>query len=175
MTLFLLGMVVLMSGGFTDHLADRTAPSQISPSAQIETPPSVNKVVLIKRFLWAVGRQEKLDSGSFLERYAMPGGPLWPIGPNSQLTEALLSGFERRMSALKKAYEKRRAYYQRAYEDHVNWEFTEEELATIVAFLEGPTGKHYLDDRWRMEAYSETNTEDIEQEIVAEAQASLAG
>ncbi len=89
-------------------------------------------------------------------------------------SEDLLGGFERRMSALKKAYEKHRSTYQRAYEDHVNWEFTEEELAKIVEFLESPVGQHYLDGRWRMEAYTDTNTEDIEQEIVAEAQASLA-
>lgn len=56
----------------------------------------------------------------------------------------------------------------------VNWEFTEEELATIVTFLESRVGGHYLDGRWRMEAYSDTNTEDVEQGIVAEAQATLA-
>ncbi|SEJ90081.1 hypothetical protein SAMN05428950_104236 [Sphingomonas sp. OV641] len=99
---------------------------------------------------------------------------MWPIKPGSQITEDLRSGFERRMSALKSAYEKHRATYQKAYEDHVNWEFTEDELAKIVTFLESRVGKHYLDGRWRMEAYTETNTEDIEQGIVAEAQASLA-
>lgn len=78
------------------------------------------------------------------------------------------------MSALKKAYAKYRSAYQQAYESHVNWEFTEEELAKIVAFLESLVGKHYLDGHWRMEAYTSTNTEDLEQQIVAEAQASLA-
>jgi hypothetical protein len=43
-----------------------------------------------------------------------------------------------------------------------------------VPFLESPVGKHYLDGRWRMEAYTDTKAEDIEQGIVAEAQASLA-
>ena len=43
-----------------------------------------------------------------------------------------------------------------------------------MEFLESSVGKHYLDGCWRMEAYTDTNTEDLEQEIVAEAQASLA-
>ena len=69
----------------------------------------------------------------------------------------------------KAAYEKRRAVYQEAYEDHLNWEFTEVELQEIVTFLEAPVGQHYLDGRWRMEAYTNKNTEDIEAEIVKEA------
>lgn len=98
---------------------------------------------------------------------------MWPVQSGSQLTESLTGGFEARMAALKKAYAKHRSEYQQAYESHVNWEFTEEELAEIVAFLERPAGKHYLDGRWRMEAYVGTNTEELEERIVAEAQASL--
>jgi hypothetical protein len=169
-----LGIAALMSTAPTDKSNNRVVEHQTYPSAQIETPASATKLALIRRILRAIGRQEKLDSGSFLERYAMPGGAMWPIESGSQLTEDLRSGFERRMSALGKAYEKQRASYQQAYEGHVNWEFTEQELATIVPFLESPVGKHYLDGRWRMEAYTDTNTEDIEQGIVAKAQASLA-
>ena len=51
---------------------------------------------------------------------------------------------------------------------------TEAELAEIVAFLERPVGKHFLDGRWRMEAYTGTNTEEMEEQIVKEAMASLA-
>ena len=98
---------------------------------------------------------------------------MWQVRNGSPLTETLSGGFERRMTALKKAYDKRRSAYQQAYENHVNWEFTEEELAQIVDFLERPAGKHYLDGRWRMEAYVATDTEELEEQIVAEAQASL--
>lgn len=163
-----------MSIAATDEPGRQSAPSQIAAAAQIETTASATKTALIRRFLRAIGRQDQLDSGSFLERYAIPGGVMWPITKGVQPTEDFFGGFERRMSALKMAYEKRRATYQQAYESHVNWEFTEQELSKIVEFLESPVGKHYLEGRWRMEAYSNTNTEDIEQEIVAEAQASLA-
>ncbi|MBB5712194.1 DUF2059 domain-containing protein [Sphingomonas xinjiangensis] len=169
-----LGMAALMSTALPDEPHRRIAPNQTYPSAMTETPASASKRALIRRFLRAVGRQEQLDSGSFLERYAIPGGVMWPIKPGSQPMEDLRGGFERRMSALKRAYEKHRTAYQQAYDDHVNWEFTEKELAVIVAFLESPAGRHYLDGRWRMEAYTDTNTEDVEQGIVAEAQASLA-
>jgi hypothetical protein len=77
------------------------------------------------------------------------------------------------MTALRNAYGKHRAEYQQAYEDHVNREFTEAELAEIVGFLERPVGKHFLDGRWRMEAYVGTNTEDLEEQIVKEAMANL--
>ncbi len=163
-----------MSIAASDEPGRQSAQSQIAPAAQIETTASVTKTALIGRFLRAIGRQDQLDSGSFLERYAMPGGVMWPITKGLQPAEDFVGEFERRMSALKKAYEERRVTYQQACESHVNWEFTEEELSKIVEFLESPVGKHYLDGRWRMEAYTDTNTEDIEQEIVAEAQASLA-
>lgn len=143
--------------------------SQIAPSAQIEEAPSTSKLQLIKRFMRAIGLQDQLDTGSFLERHAMLGGALWEAPSDEPLTETLLGGFEMRFKALKAAYEKRRAVYQRTYEEHLNWEFTEIELQEIVTFLESPVGQHYLDGRWRMEAYSTTNTEDMEAEILKEA------
>ena len=145
----------------------------MSHAASDEAPPSASKLALIRRFLRAIGRQDQLDTGSFLERYAIPGGELWPVTPGSQVSESLMGGFETRMSALKKAYEKHRSAYQRAFEGHVNWEFSEPELAQIVDFLESPVGKHYLEGRWRMEAYVGTVTEEMEAQIVAEAKASL--
>ncbi|MCR5871939.1 MULTISPECIES: DUF2059 domain-containing protein [unclassified Sphingomonas] len=174
MSALLFGLASLLSIAATDEPGRQSAPSQTAPAVQIETPPSATKLALIKRFLKAIGRQHQLDSGSFLERYAIPGGVMWPVKAGALPAEDLLGGFERRMSALKKAYERHRSTYQKAYEDHVNWEFTEDELVKIVDFLESPVGQHYLDGRWRMEAYTDTNTEDLEQEIVAEAQASLA-
>jgi len=147
-------------------------PSTIAPSAQIEEPASPAKLKLIRQFMQLIGLQDRLDTGSFLERYAIPGGPMWAVAPG-EFTESLSDEFKARFDALKAAYAKRRAAYQRAYEDHLNWEFTEAELKQINAFLEKPVGKHYLDGRWRMEAYTTTNTEDMEQDIVKEALASL--
>ena len=144
-------------------------PSKITPSAQIEQAPSPSKLQLIKRFMRAIGLQDQLDTGSFLERYTIPGGPMWKVASGEALTEDLASGFKVRFEALKTAYEKRRPFYQKAYEEHLNWEFTETELSAIVTFLEKPVGQHYLDGRWRMEAYTNTNTEDIEAEILKEA------
>jgi hypothetical protein len=99
---------------------------------------------------------------------------MWQVSNGQVLTEDLKGGFQKRMMALTNAYAKHRAEYQKAYEDHVNWEFTEAELAEIVGFLERPVGKHFLDGRWRMEAYVGTNTEDLEEQIVREAMTNLA-
>jgi hypothetical protein len=145
----------------------------LAASAQNDEPPSPSKLLLIRRFLRAIGRQDQLDTGSFLERHAIPGGLMWQVTNGQPLTESLTVGLEKRMTALINAYAKHRAEYQQAYEDHVNWEFTEEELTEIVEFLERPVGKHFLDGRWRMEAYVRTNTEDLEEQIVKEAMASL--
>ena len=73
------------------------------------------------------------------------------------------------MEALRRAYQPRRAAFQEAYEAHVNWEFTEDELTEIVRFLETPAGRHFLTGRWRMEAYVETDMEEVVEEIVQEA------
>ncbi len=173
MSFLLIVMAALMSMQSTGPTDKKASVPAIAPAAQIEAPPSPTKLLLIRRFLRAIGRQDQLDTGSFLERYAIPGGPMWHVQSGSQLTESLSGGFQVRMAALKKAYAKHRSEYQQAYESHVNWEFTEEELAEIVTFLERPVGKHYLDGRWRMEAYVGTNTEELEEQIVAEAQASL--
>lgn len=174
MSFILLGLAAPISIQSTGSADKNTPVSTIAPAAQIEAPPNAAKLLLIRRFLRVIGRQDQLDTGSFLERYAIPGGSMWPVQSGSQLTESLMGGFELRMAALKKAYAKHRSEYQRAYESHVNWEFTEEELTEIVTFLERPAGKHYLDGRWRMEAYVGTDTENLEGQIVAEAQASLA-
>ena len=98
---------------------------------------------------------------------------MWQVSNGQVLTESLKDGFDKRMTALRNAYSKHRAEYQQAYEDHVNWEFTEVELGEMVAFLESPVGKHYLEGRWRMEAYVGTNTEDLEEQIVKEAMANF--
>jgi hypothetical protein len=120
-----------------------------------------------------IGRQAELDSGSFLERYAMPGGAMWQAAGGQPPEENLSEGLDKRLTALKSAYAKYRATFQRAYENHVNWEFTEEELIEIDAFLERPVGRHFLEGRWRMDAYVGSDTEALEQQIVKDALASL--
>ena len=76
---------------------------------------------------------------------------MWQFSNGQVLTESLVGGVEKRMAALRNAYVKHKADYQKAYEDHVNWEFTEAELAEIVTFLERPVGKHFLEGSgaWR--------------------------
>lgn len=171
--LLLLGSAALLSPA-NAVAADVQPTRTLAPSAQIDEPPSPSKLLLIRRFLRAIGRQDQLDSGSFLERYALPSGPMWQVSSGRGATETLKDGFEKRMTALRTAYAPHRAEYQQAYESHVNWEFTEAELAEIVAFLERPVGKHFLDGRWRMEAYVGTNTEETEEQIVKDAMSSLA-
>ena len=171
-TFLLLGLAAMLSPA--NALAAPTEPIQtLAPSAQNDEPASPSKLLLIRRFLRAIGRQDQLDTGSFLERYAFPGGPMWQVSTGQILTDSLAIGLEKRMAALRNAYSKHRAEYQQAYEDHVNWEFTERDLAEIVGFLERPVGKHFLDGRWRMEAYVGTNTEELENQIVKDAMASL--
>ena len=171
--LLLLGVATLLSSA-NAVAADTQSAQKLAPSAQIEEPPSPSKLLLIQRFLRAIGRQDQLDTGSFLEHYAIPGGPMWQVSNSQVLQEDLTGGLEKRMAALRAAYEPHRAKYQKAYESHVTWEFTEAELAEIVGFLERPVGKHFLDGRWRMEAYTGTNTEEMEEQIVKDAMAILA-
>jgi hypothetical protein len=171
MRTFLFGLAILMSSNGV--VAQGHITSTLAPSAQAEEPAGPAKLALIRRFMKAIGLQDKLDTGSFLERYAMPGGPMWSISSGQTVSETLSGGFEKRMTALRDAYAQHRADYQKAYEDHLNWEFTVAELSEIVGFLERPVGQHYLDGRWRMEAYVGTNTEDLEARIVAEAEANL--
>jgi hypothetical protein len=144
----------------------------ITPSAQNQAPPTETKRVLIQRFMKVSGLQDKLDSGSFLERYALRPEIGWhKAGTTTNLMEAITGPIE----ALKSAYQKYRLDYQEAYEDHINWEFTEHELSLIVDFLDSPTGRHYLDGTWRMEAYTGTNMEDTEAALVNEAVAAYNG
>jgi hypothetical protein len=142
----------------------------LAPSAQIEEPPSVGKLELIHRFMNVIGLQGEIDSGSFLEYLALPGGPLsleaTEPGKRTATIEELFAPAMR--SRLKPLYGEYRAEFQREYEEHINWEFTEEELGQIVSFLESPVGHHYLDGSWRMRAYVGTNTEPIIEKMIEE-------
>lgn len=114
----------------------------------------------------ASGLQERLDSGSFLERYALAQELDWQKGKATVTIDEMLTG---PIDALKLAYKKYRPLYQNAYEEHLNWEFTELELEQMTTFLESTTGRHYLDGTWRMNAYTDTNTDHTEAKLVAEA------
>lgn len=140
-------------------------------SAQISEPPSASKLDLIRRFLKAAGIQNRIDSGSILDRYAFIGGAVFNAAAQGGATigEAVALA----MDALRTAYAPHRHVWQEEYESHLNWEFTEEELREIVGFLEKAVGQHFLEGRWRMDAYIGTNTEDLIEQIASEAEATL--
>jgi hypothetical protein len=140
-------------------------------SAQIDEPPSAAKLDLIHRFLRATGIQDRLDTGRFLDRLTLPGTHLFAIAAGAG--ETLAGAQSKAAEALKNAYSSRRHEWQAEYESHVNWEFDEAELKRIVDFLEAPEGQHFLEGRWRMDAYIETNTEELVEQIVEEAAAAL--
>lgn len=142
-------------------------------SAMIEEPANEKKLALIRRFLVANGNQAEIDSGSFLQRLALPGGALSMAAVNASKEVTFEEAFQLPMNALLKAYEPHRKTWQQEYETHVNWEFEEEELLTIVEFLESASGAHFLEGRWRMGAYIGTNTEGLIEQIVAEAETAL--
>ena len=137
-----------------------------------ENPSSPAKRALIRRFLAASGSQAMIDSGSFLDRLAMPGGVLSGATPGEQSLQDYVMG---PLVALKQAYQKHRGVWQQEYEAQVDGMFGDEELSLIVDFLESPPGRRYLDARWRMDAYIETNTEQLVEQIVSEAQVILRG
>lgn len=144
--------------------------TSLAPSARIETPPTEEKLELIRRFMTVVGIQSRLDSGRFLERYAFVPELGWhEVGSEDRIESNLLDGLTGRIEALKAVYERYRPAYQSEYEEHLNWEFTEDELKQMIAFFDSAVGQHYLDGTWRMEAYIGTNMEETEQALVAEA------
>lgn len=139
----------------------------------IEEPPSPAKLELIRRYQRLTGMQRQIDRGSFLERFAIPGGPLTEAVSSRGGTVTLRDMFELPMAALRRAYEPHRHVWQEEYERHLNWEYTEDELRQIVAFLESDVGQHFLTGEWRMSAYVGTNTEELLEQIVRQAEAEL--
>tara|TARA_B100000678_G_scaffold178248_1_gene148673 strand:+ start:203 stop:733 length:531 start_codon:yes stop_codon:yes gene_type:complete len=141
-----------------------------TPSAQINSPPSEEKLALIRRFMVVAGIQGRIDSGNFLERYAFAPELGWREPTvEGESAANLLDALTDRIETLNSVYEKYRPQYQSAYERHLNWEFTESELRQMIAFFETPVGQHYLDGTWRMEAYTGTDLEETEETLVAEA------
>lgn len=163
--------VALLVAPLTPSMAQTPNPSaSLVSSTQITSPPTEEKLALIRRFMAAAGIQSRLDSGSFLERYAFVPELGWHEGgaekrPESNLLDTLFGPIE----ALRSVYVKYRPAYQSEYEQHLNWEFTEDELRQMIAFFESSVGQHYLEGTWRMEAYTGTNMEEAEQALVAEA------
>lgn len=142
-------------------------------SAMVEESPSPSKLALIRRFLIANDTQAEIDSGDFLQRFALPGTPLAMVAAGASGEITFQQSFELPMKALLAAYGQHRSTWQEEYERHVNWEFQEQELSLIVSFLESTTGQHFLEGRWRMGAYVGTNTENLVEQIVADAEVAL--
>ncbi|UXC90146.1 MULTISPECIES: DUF2059 domain-containing protein [unclassified Sphingobium] len=140
-------------------------------SAQIEEPPSSHKLDLIRRFLVASGIQQQIDRGKFVERFGIPGGHIYKCAAERGATFG--GAVDTSLVVLRSAYEKHRHIWQEEYENHVNWEFTESELEQVVAFLEAPVGQHFLEGRWRMDAYIGTNTEELVEQIIEEAEGAI--
>ena len=160
-------LIILAFAGCMPFAAFAQEPYDANHSAaQIETPPSAEKVQLIRRFMKATGLQSRLDDGTFLERYAFVRELNWQEGRTTTTVLGMITG---PIDALKSVYGKYRPSYQEAFESHINWEFTDEELRQMVTFLESPVGQHYLDGTWRMDAYTATNMEETEEALVNEA------
>jgi hypothetical protein len=136
----------------------------------IPEPPSASKLALIREFLRLNGTQAEIDTGSFLDRHSAALRAELAVGkPEITYGEFLMAP----TAALRTAYGKHRQVWQEEYEAHVNWEFTEPELEELVAFMAGATGQKFLESRWRMKAYVGSNTEDLVDEIVADARGLL--
>lgn len=133
--------------------------------------PSASKLALIREFLRLNGTQAEIDRGDVLGRLGESlAAELAAASPAMTYGEFVAAP----SAALRKAYEKHRQVWQGAYEHHVNGQFTEQELAELVAFMSGPVGQHYLESRWRIAAYVGSDTEHLIDEIGAEARTLLA-
>ena len=135
-----------------------------------DEPPGVAKLELIRAFLRLNGTQDRIDSGAFFSRLAFFGSPfIAELG--AQGIRGTVNDVANAFSA---AYASKRDLWQAEYERHVNWEFSEAELEEIIAFLESAVGCHFLEGRWRMDAYVSTNMEGEFEEVVAEAKQRMA-
>ncbi|WP_293382658.1 DUF2059 domain-containing protein [Phenylobacterium sp. SCN 70-31] len=142
-------------------------------AAMIPEPPSPAKLDLIRRLLRASGLQADIDRGGFLDTYGRAGSQLFKDLAEARPDLTLGDAMQLPMEHLRQAYLPHRQVWQDEYEGHLNWEFTEDELREIVAFLESTSGQHYLTARWRMNAYISTNTEGLVDEIIREARRRL--
>ncbi|MBO9671583.1 MAG: DUF2059 domain-containing protein [Sphingobium sp.] len=116
----------------------------------------------------ASGLQADLDRGERVQRFGWIGQPVFVAAARDGVT--ISEACERASEALCAAYASRRSLWQQEYERHLNWEYTEGELAQIVAFLESPAGQHYLECERRMNAYIGTSAEHLIEQIVLEAE-----
>jgi hypothetical protein len=141
-------------------------------AAQILEPASAAKLVLIRDYLRLCGAQRAIDEGWLWRRYWLPGGEVFDAVP-----EGISPGtaMERAMGALLAAYEPHRSALQAAYEEHVNWEFEEDELAEVVRFLGTAAGQHYRDAAESMDFYVECAIREPFEDIVEEARIAVGG
>jgi hypothetical protein len=142
-------------------------------SAQIDEPASPAKLELIRRYLRATGLQGGIDTGRFLHRYTIFNDRLTAAMTNASGRLSLRDFLGGPQEAVRQAYEPYRHIWQEEYERHLNWEYTEDELRQIVAFLESDAGRHYRMGDWRMRAYVDTNTEHLIEQIIDDTEAIL--
>ncbi len=164
--------LALLTFGYHLPLNAESESAQVmtQPPIREHSPPNAKKLALIHRFMKSSGLQDQIDTGAFLDRYAFMPELGWGASTEQALEDkTLIEQIKGPIDTLKSVYEEFRPQYQEAYEEHINWEFTEEELLGIVSFLESPLGKHYLDGSWRMRAYTGTTMEETEEMIVRQA------
>lgn len=77
-------------------------------AASIEELPSPAKLELIRRYLGATGMQRQIDTGGFLQRFALPGGPLTVAMASRGDEVSFRDMFAIPMDALRRAYEPHR-------------------------------------------------------------------
>jgi hypothetical protein len=135
-------------------------------SAMNTAPPSPSKAQLVRDFLRLSGLQRDIDEGRVLDAWPGAGAAVYAALPRDiAFGEFVPAATE----ALRSAYEPHRHVWQEEYERHVNWEFEEDELKAIVAFLGSAPGQHLRDATWRMNAYIRTNTEHLLEQIIKDA------
>ena len=127
-------------------------------------PPTPEKARLILEFLRLSGLQAKIDSGDVVDHLI---SQIWPAFRSAPLVHGTFISAPRK--AFDAAYASRRQVWQDEYENHMHQTFDENELSAMNAFFASPVGQRYVDDQWRMKAFISSNTEDIQEEIVAEA------
>jgi hypothetical protein len=138
-------------------------------------PPGAAKRALIRRYLELDGIRQQIDSGSFLDRFAYPGGPLAGALAAGYGQTSFREAFTIPKAALLRAYAPRLHVWQREYESHVDQEYSEAEVRQIVVFLESNAGRRFVTGEQRIQAYVGTNTEKLLERILRQAEADLRG
>jgi hypothetical protein len=134
------------------------------PSAMNTEPPTPEKLRLVREFLVATGLQDEIDQARFLDRYQ---GRVRAALPTTMTYGAWLGA---PAELVQRAYKPHRQIWQEEYESHVHWEFSEGELAEAIRFFGGEAGRHFREGLFRLRAYVGSNTEDLVEQVIAEAE-----